>query len=246
MKNNSIVFKSSSIGCEQIFALHEHALLGISPFNSYYSEENIKGLLDWTRSNFASFNIFIPDTLPIHTFIALGYDEQKAEKKTKKQMSYLMNKTYKALSHMGLSKEESQRKIINVSSMEFNAQYIKLRQFCYDLYNSNVEFQNECNKCTNFILNNQNAAACKPEQYKIAIRYLLDEMPFFIDTPSILGVSTSMFIYHQIPGFIDYLYNHMSKKITSISQGFMKVVVNKINIMRVKLFQVSDLHYNAY
>lgn len=230
MKNNSIVFKCSSLRCKQIFALHDHALLGISPFNSYYSEENIKGLLGWARSNFSSFHIFIPDTLPIHTFVALGYDESKAEKKTKKQVSYLMNKTHRALSHIGFSGEESQRKIITVSSMELNAQYIKLKQFCYDLYNSNIAFQNECIKCIHFILNSQNMASCKPEQYKIAIRYLLDEMPFFIDTPSILGVSISMFIYHQIPGFIDYLHNHMSKKITSISQGFMKVVVKKVNM----------------
>lgn len=230
MKNSEIVFQCSSVRCEQIVALREHVLLGISPFNSYYSEENVRGLLDWVRYTFSSFHIFIPDTLPIYTFVALGYDEQKAEKKTKKQVSYLMNKIYRALSQVGFSAEESQRKIISVSAMELNEQYIKLRQFCYDLYESDIEFQNECNKCIDFILSYQNAIICNPERYKIAIRYLLDEMPFFIDTPSILGISTSMFIYHQIPNFIDYLYNHAPKKNKSIAQGFMKVLVNKDNV----------------
>ena len=224
-------FKCASTRCEQIFALKTHALLGISPFNSYYSEENIRNLFYWTSSNFSSFNIFIPDTLPIYTFLALGYEKQKAEKKTRRQVSYLTNKVYKALAHIGISLEEAQRRIINVSSMEVNDNYLKLRQYCYDLYESNIEFQNECNQCRDFILAGYNININEPEKYKIAIRYLLDEMPFFIDSPAILGIQNSMFIYHEIPHFIHYLYNYLSPKITSIAQGFMQVVDNKRELL---------------
>jgi len=75
--------------CKQILKSRQHALLGISPFNSYYIEDSIRELVMWANQSFDDFNLFIPDTLPVHNFIAMGYDIGKAVKKTKKQISYL-------------------------------------------------------------------------------------------------------------------------------------------------------------
>ena len=75
--------KCVSQNCETIYSVRHHATLGISPFNSYFSEQNILLLVEWVSKNFNNFNIFVPDTLPIHTFIALGYEQARAIKKQK-------------------------------------------------------------------------------------------------------------------------------------------------------------------
>lgn len=226
---DAIVTKCVSENSRRIYEHKDHVLLGISPFNSYYSENNIRCLLQWASTNFSNFNIFIPDTLPIYTFLALGYETGKAEKKTRRQVSYLQNKIYKSLSYLNYSSEESQKIIINVSSLALNDSYIGLKQRCYDLYHSDIEFQRNCDQCRDFILNGYNINYMSSEKKQIAIRYLLDEMPLFIDSPSILNISASMFVYHQTPDFIDYLYNYMHKNIVSNSQGFLEVVVNVDN-----------------
>src|SRR3990167_5816384 len=97
----------ASHNCEQIYTKKEHALLGMSPFNSYFSEENICRLIQCGKRNFSSFNIFIPDTLPVYTFLALGYENSKAINKTKRQIAYLKNKIFRGLANVGYSREEA-------------------------------------------------------------------------------------------------------------------------------------------
>ena len=215
-----------SFNCQQIYIQKEHALLGISPFNSYFSEKNILDLIHWTIKNFQSFNIFIPDTLPIYTFLALGYEESKAIKKTKRQIAYLRNKIFRALAEAGFSIKEAEKLIIDISSLEQNKSYMNLRNNCYELYHSDLDFQFECNQCTSWVLSGYNVNLNELKDKYIAIRYLLDEIPLFVNSPAILNINTSMFIYHQTPAFINYLYNHSACDIVSKNQGFIHVSSN--------------------
>jgi cyclo(L-tyrosyl-L-tyrosyl) synthase len=212
-----------SDNCKKIYLLKNHGLLGISPFNSYFSEEKILSLLKWTIKNFNSFNIFIPDTLPIYTFLALDYEESKAKKKTQRQVAYLKNKIFRALNQLGYSEHESTKLIINISSLERNPSYVAAREKCYQLYNSKLDFQNACNNCTDWVLNGYNMNHSNFTNLHIAVRYLLDEMPLFINSTNILNTSTSIFIYHQFPSFINYLYNQTSYDMVSKHQGFIYV-----------------------
>ena len=60
-----------NIGIDQIYPIYvgndqlkkSHCILGISPFNSFFSEENITALLNWANIQFRSFQIFIPDQI---------------------------------------------------------------------------------------------------------------------------------------------------------------------------------------
>jgi cyclo(L-tyrosyl-L-tyrosyl) synthase len=214
-----------SQNCKKIYLDKQHALLGISPFNSYFSEQNILLLTKWASTNFQTFNIFVPDTLPIYTFLALGYEERRAINKTKRQASYLNNKIHKALISLGYSNEEIEKLLINISHLKNNRNYVDIKDKCYDLYNNDMHFQKECNLATSWVLSGHEKNLNDLEHKHIAIRYLLDEMPLFINTPQILNLETSMFVYHQLPEFINYLYNTASYNILSKNQGFIQVSI---------------------
>ena len=214
-----------SQNCKKIYLNRQHAILGVSPFNSYFSEKNILLLAEWASKSFNNFNIFVPDTLPIHTFLALGYEEARAINKTKRQVTYLNNKIYKALSNLGYSNERIEELLINISCLKNNSNYVDLKSKCYDLYNNDLNFQRECNLATNWVLSGHQKNLDDLEHKHIAVRYLLDEMPLFINTPKILDIKTSMFVYHQSPDFIHYLYNKASCNILSENQGFIQVNV---------------------
>ncbi|WP_443060083.1 tRNA-dependent cyclodipeptide synthase [Streptomyces sp. NBC_00444] len=64
-------------------------------------------------------------------------------------------------------------------------------------------------------------AAPTLEQLRSAGRYFLAELPLFLDTPRIAGVSASVFCYHQVPAFLDDLFHHRLSLRPAEGQGFL-------------------------
>lgn len=217
----------------EIYSKREHVLLGISPFNSYFSEEMIGHWIKWAQSSFSSFNIFVPDTLPIYTFLALGYNESKAQSKAKRQAAYLKNKIVRALLKLGFTDSDLDNLLIDMSFLEKNDSYNQLKKMCYDLYKNNSTFQNECDQCTGWVLNGHPVKELNQDRVNMAVYYILDEMPLFMNTPSILNKSSSLFSYHQTPKILNYLYtNHIQNEFIALNQGYIELSVkNKINVV---------------
>lgn len=223
---NIITTPVSSIS-KNLFNEKKHALLGISPFNSYFSEVAINQWIQWAKLTFSSFHIFIPDTLPIYTFLALGYDENKAKNKAKRQAAYLKNKIFRALANHNIQSKEAESLIIDMAFLEKNAAYTNLKESCRDLYSKNLNFRKEADLSTGWVLNGQSIKDETIANQNIAVEYILAEIPLFIDTPSILNTSSSLFLYHQTPQIIKYLYtNHMQNEFVASNQGFMEVCFN--------------------
>lgn len=83
--------------CLNSFNQKEHICFGISPFNSLFSQEYLEELINYAQNNFKSFHFFLPDEPTIHPLEALGYGQEEARKKMKKQINWLRNKIQKAL-----------------------------------------------------------------------------------------------------------------------------------------------------
>ena len=47
--------------CAKILNAREHAVIGISPFNSYFSEQKITDLIVWAKETFGTFHVYVPD-----------------------------------------------------------------------------------------------------------------------------------------------------------------------------------------
>jgi cyclo(L-tyrosyl-L-tyrosyl) synthase len=212
----------SSINTKNIFEKKEHAVFGISPFNSYFSEKVITDLLYWGLGYFKSINIFLPDTLPIYNFLQLGYSYEKAVYKSKRQANYLKNKINKILSKLNYTKVDMEILLIDMKYLENNNHYNKLKNHCYDVYQNNLYFQDKCLMYINWVfesykLSNDN------KNYQIAVNYFLKELPIFLDTSSILNVSSSTFIYHQTPEIISELFNNKLILSPNQNQGFVQL-----------------------
>ncbi len=70
----------------QTAANWEHGLIGVSPFNSYFTVETLEGLFSWALKTFKDMNVFIPTTISSYTFQAIGYPESRATRKTKNKI----------------------------------------------------------------------------------------------------------------------------------------------------------------
>ena len=106
--------------------------------------------------------------------------------------------------------------------------FIELKAHCYSLYQQDAAFRLECDQCTGWVLNGHTIKDLHKSNHNIAVHYILNEMPLFMDTPSILGVESSLFVYHQTPEFINFLYtNSISSELIASNQGFIELSVQK-------------------
>lgn len=225
LENNGIFVNPISTNCKKLAAEKEHVLIGISPFNSYYSEERIERLICWGKDNFNRFHLFVPDTLPYFNFLALGYSNAEAQKKTKRQWNYLRNKINKAFIANGLCFNKDASKLVTLGeTLLNNEEYTKLKQYCLNKYNNDPLFKKKCLDVSKMVL----CGYCnKADDAKLedAVQYLLAELPLFFDTPKILKIDSSLFVYHEKIDFFADLYNIRDDERLASNQGHLIVKI---------------------
>lgn len=215
--------------CAGLLDAREHAVIGISPFNSYFSEEKIEFLIRWAKEKFKSFHIYVPDGPAVFTLKASGYTEARAIKKARRQGSWLANKIGRAMAKLGIEEQQQTELLLNSSRLDGLKAYQSLLDRAYALYETDAWFREGCIKSSEWVLNGkvEDADALTPEVLNSAVRYFLAELPFFIDSAQITGASSSLFVYHQCPAFVRQLLNEKRGEIVSERQGFL--VATSIN-----------------
>jgi cyclo(L-tyrosyl-L-tyrosyl) synthase len=185
----------------------EHALVAVSPCNSYFSIKNMEALFNWTHENFHDFNVFITDGASVFNFIALGYDKKLALKKTKKNDSGLKCKVIRSLTNIGFSTDDSRKKILFLSHLSKTDRYIKMYNYYMHIFQSNTSFRNDCLGATKTMLL-ERMEDVSDDAANLAVKYLLAELPLWLDSPSVLGIESSSIIYKELSFFWERICYH--------------------------------------
>lgn len=213
-----------TLRCSELFDSRSHAVIGISPFNSYFSEMRILELIGWASRNFAAFHLYVPDKPAALTLEALGYSPARAEKKARRQANYLENKIARALSTLGLGDELSTI-LLNSRVLTDHAEYSVLHAQYQKRFASDIEFREGCLESAAWVLEKHpdRKGPLTPTAIETGARYFLAEVPLFLDTPRIVGVQRSVFCYHQCPAFLRKLLETQRGATASPNQGFIEV-----------------------
>ena len=199
------------------------ALIGISPFNSYFSTEKILEIFEWINTQYTDFAVFIPDQISKYTYEALGYKESRVHQKIRKQDNYTINKINNTLLYF--YQKNPDKSIINVhsiSQLREKQSYKDLYEIYSNLFANNKEFRQNCLDMTEWVLlNNSKAKGVKIEeaQKNIAVQYFLLELPIMTHSTNILELESCDFVYHTIPKFLKRLYS--TKEFISPTQNFL-------------------------
>ncbi len=213
--------------CAAILRAREHVVVGVSPFNSYFTEEKIAELINWAKENFRAFHLYVPDGPSQFTLEALGYPENKARKKANRQGRWLLNKIRRALCAAGVKKAEAEKLILCSEALDHHPAYGQLVDEVDAICASDTSFYEGCVETSRWVLNGQ---AGDPDEVtrdmlESAVRYLKAELPFFMNSPAIIGAPSSVFAYHQCPPFLEELFQTRRGEIVNKRQGFVKVTV---------------------
>jgi len=213
--------------CAGVLARAEHACLGISPFNSYFSVKRIKQLAEWAYERFAYVDFFVPDAPSAYTLEALGYAAEKAAWKARRQGQYVRNKIRTALDALGVAPDAG--RVWGWTELADNPAFARLHREGCRLYEDDGAFRAACREASGWVLSGRlpEGAVADERQVECAVRYFLAELPLFVDTPAIVGAEASVFCYHRPPDVLRRLYERELARHPAPGQGF--AVVSLLN-----------------
>lgn len=209
--------------CATPWARGEHACVGISPFNSYFSLERITALIQWASARFRGWHLFVPDQAAAYTLEAAGYPPERARHKAHRQARYLRNKIDTALARAGIT--DSDALLLDGAALEHHSHYATLRAEVHEQFATDAVFRDACLHASRWVLQARADEEPTSEHLHSAVRYFLAELPLFLDTPGLVGTDSSVFCYHQPPAFLHALYRRELPCRPHPGQGFATVTV---------------------
>lgn len=218
MNEYSIQVQPLSEQCSLPLERKDHVCMGISPFNSLFSEAYIQSLILWADKNFKSFHLFVPDEPAVYTLEALGYSQEESKKKLKKQINWLNNKLDKALSAAGIFSGK-ENYILNWSTLTSLPEFQEELHQVYEFFDSDEDFRRECLKSSEWVLRGKIENITEGAVLK-AVKYFLAEIPLFGAANKIVQKPTSLFCYHQSISFHEMLYTQKLAYQPAFGQGY--------------------------
>ncbi|RKT11662.1 cyclo(L-tyrosyl-L-tyrosyl) synthase [Streptomyces sp. 1114.5] len=185
--------------CREIWQRGEHLLIGVSPGNSYFSHRRIAELVGWGLEFFERIDIVYADLLIATQFEAFGYAPEHAQRRAAKEVRATARRIERGVAESG------HRNSVRVHALsEFTATdaYRRLHRQAVDGLRADPVYRTAAESMARGFLAARLGEGLAPTELQLAagLRYITAELPFFLDTPALLGVPSSVSCYHlQLP-----------------------------------------------
>jgi cyclo(L-tyrosyl-L-tyrosyl) synthase len=179
-----------------LVARRDHALLGISPWNSYYRPRRIEELVAWACREFRSVDVLVPGYEAAYTLMAGGTETLEAVHRARKVGPQLRNPAYRALQRAGVA--DWQRRVHSWTELANRPAYAALRAAAEEAYVHDPVVRDACRTVARTAVRHAAGGEERADaRIELAVRYALAELPLLLDTPAILSVPSSVFVYHR-------------------------------------------------
>ncbi|MGP9018431.1 tRNA-dependent cyclodipeptide synthase [Streptomyces sp. BR1] len=201
----TFTFQPFTRSCRFIWDEGDHVLIGVSPGNSYFSADRIAELVRWASARFDRVDLVYADRHVARMFAAFGYDEEHAERRASKELKAVRRRIVRGV-------EEAARPDLPVgvhalSEFAGNQVYDLLHRRVSHFLATDHEFRTGCEEmAAAFLSGKADGTQASPEQLAACLDYIAAELPFFLDTPGILGVPSSVSCYHALIPLTELLY----------------------------------------
>ncbi|MEU6234971.1 tRNA-dependent cyclodipeptide synthase [Kitasatospora sp. NPDC047058] len=185
--------------CGEIWRRGEHLLIGVSPGNSYFSHRRISELIGWGRELFERIDIVHADLHVEAQFEAFGYTAEHALRRAAKEVKTTARRIARGIEEAG---GPDGVRAHALSDFAGHPAYRRLHRRTVDALRTDRVFREAAEGMARGFLAARMDEGLAPNEPQLAagIRYIAAELPFFLDTPSLLGVPTSVSCYHlQLP-----------------------------------------------
>lgn len=206
--------------CALIRAEGDHAVIGVSPGNSYFSQQRLLDLARWGAENFRQVDLVYTDLHVAEMYEALGYSADDARRKTVKNLRGVRAKVRTAVEET----DDGTGRIRSHAMSDFrgNPAYQRLHDELWRRLDADAEFRAVIDELVGAFLASKVLAdgrTATPRQREVCLRYICAEAPLFLDSPAILDVPSSLNCYHQLLPLAELLYSRGSGLRASRNQG---------------------------
>ncbi|OSC41909.1 tRNA-dependent cyclodipeptide synthase [Mycobacterium decipiens] len=205
--------------CHVIHTEGDHAVIGVSPGNSYFSRDRIRDLAVWGLTNFDRVDFVYTDVHVAESHEALGDSPIEARRKAVKNIRGVRAKIVAAVSELDPTGTRLHAR--PMSEFQSNDAYRQLHADLLARLNHDEDFRAVCRYLVRRFLSTKLAAGQEPKaaQEQVCLDYICTEAPLFLDTPAVLGVPSSLNCYHQSLPMAEMLYARGSGLRASRNQG---------------------------
>ncbi|AWZ08165.1 MULTISPECIES: tRNA-dependent cyclodipeptide synthase [unclassified Streptomyces] len=205
--------------CQVIHHEGDHAVIGISPGNSYFSAQRVLDLAQWGMRNFQQVDIIYTDLHVADMYEALGYDPDEARRKAVKNLRGVRAKVNNAAAETDPTGVRLRAR--PMSALTDIPAYRALHSHLTNLLDNDPEFRTTCDSLVDSFLSSKvlDGKAATTRQREVCLKYVCAEAPLFLDTPAILGVPSSLNCYHQLLPMAELLYSRGYGLRASRNQG---------------------------
>ncbi|MFI6053538.1 tRNA-dependent cyclodipeptide synthase [Streptomyces violascens] len=191
--------------CQVIHDEGDHAVIGISSGNGYFTHERVLDLANWGLEHFRQVDLIWTDMHVAEMFEALGYPPVEAQRKAVKNLRGVRAKVTGAVGF--LDPEGKRLRGRPMSALLDIPAYQRIRTRLDDLLTADPEFREVCDQlAARFLAGKLNGQPPTDRQREVCIKYVCAEVPLFLDTPAILDVPSSLNCYHQALPLAELLY----------------------------------------
>ncbi|WP_369247295.1 tRNA-dependent cyclodipeptide synthase [Streptomyces sp. R41] len=208
--------------CQVIHAAGDHAVIGVSPGNSYFSARRINDLARWGIEHFDRIDFVYTDLHVAEMYEALGYTADDARRKAVKNLRGVRAKVTAAVEAFGGTGAGAGRLTAHaMSDFTDNPAYRRIHHHIRELLDADGEFRETCDTLVEAYLSSKvlDGREGTERQREVCLKYVCAEAPLFLDTPAILGVPSSLNCYHQLLPMAELLYARGSGLRASRNQG---------------------------
>ncbi|GAA1945908.1 hypothetical protein GCM10009837_84950 [Streptomyces durmitorensis] len=176
----------------------DHALFGISTGNSYFSRRRLAHAISWAVERFAEVDVIHADLHVEGMYQALGYEHADARRSATKQLRGVRRRIQGALEDVGHAAERVRSRPLSAFVEEPAYQEVRMRT--RDALRVDMELRAARDGMAYQFLSKRLTPGASPTaaQMQTALDYVNAELPFFVDSPSILGVDSSVHCYHSV------------------------------------------------
>ncbi|PBC76713.1 cyclo(L-tyrosyl-L-tyrosyl) synthase [Streptomyces sp. TLI_235] len=179
--------------CRRVFARGDHLLIGVSPGNSYFSADRITRLVHWGREFFDTVDVVHADQHVDAQFGAQGYPPDAARRRAAKEVKATRRRIERGVTEAGRPGVRTYA----LSDFTSGEAYRRLHTAVLDALVADRPLREAVERMAcDFLRARLGGAAPAAEHLAAAIRYIAAELPFFLDTPALLGVPSSVACYH--------------------------------------------------
>lgn len=219
MAEEAFVVQPYTPHCRVIYGEGAHAVIGVSPGNSYFSAQRVLDLARWGLRRFERVDLVYTDLHVAEMYEASGYSEDDARRKAVKNLRGVRAKVTAAV--RAVDPDERRLRARPMSSLREYPAYRDLHQHLQRRLDGDAEFRHVCDALVDAFLSSKVLGGAEPtaEQRAVCLRYVCAEAPLFLDTPAILGVPSSLNCYHQLLPMAELLYARGAGLRASRNQG---------------------------